>query len=182
MSSVKFTASKVVIIYVILHIHYGRDSFVVFGETLVEASSPTNPLSDGSVLTLRCQFWNLEPNHIVTILRDVSAGSESLAWNGGLPQNADSRFYLDKREQTDSSIVYLLSITYASKEDAGLYSCQVLSNNAGQVTQIASDYVHIYVRYFPVNSKPICTPKDEVTLIVGSQVTLIVRLELVFRQ
>ena len=139
---------------------------------LLKASTPTNPVDDGPVLALQCQFWNLEPSHIVTISRDVKAGSESLAWNGNLPSNSDSRIFLAQREQGDSSVIYLLSLLTANKEDVGNYSCQVLSNSKGQVTQIAADNVQIDVRYFPVDSNPACTPTDEITVTAGSQVSL----------
>ena len=146
-------------------------------DVITEASSPVTPVRDGHVLNLECSFTNLAPGQIITISREVYGGTgttETLSWNSDLlPQNADSRFYIGKREQGETAMVYLLSVLQATLEDAGLYICAVLEFNSGIVNHVAVNSVRIDVMYFPEEQKPNCTPSEgQIRVTVDDQIIL----------
>ena len=143
--------------------------------TTVTVTSPVNPVKSNAVLSILCYVRNIKKNHMVAITRHDKAGNiKSLSWGkGGVLGDVDDRIFLAvRRDQTDGSEVYLLSIKDVVTEDAGKYSCQVLYNEPGNFTEVAVGTVEVEVYHFPSSDiYPICSPKH-LRVKAGDRITL----------
>ncbi len=138
----------------------------------VEVSAPMNPIHEGSILSIRCQIWNLpSENYQVTIFRTTPGGQhEMIAVDDHVTLENDNAF-LAERQMTDGSIVYLLSVIYSPRSAAGEYVCK-LRDIIGILTDLPSDSIHLQFFYFPSKSDPVCTSDTKSIVSIGSNVTV----------
>lgn len=94
----------------------------------------------------------------MALYRTIGGGQhvQRLSMGDTIADADDERTFLATRHMDDSSIVYFLSIIGAKRQDAGDYSCRVISA-VGVVAEVAADSVAIDVAYFPSDNFPICS-------------------------
>ena len=139
----------------------------------IAANTPVNPVKTGGILSLHCRIWNLDRSHTVSIYRKVTGShSEILTVNDDVLPAIEDRVFLAVRQLPDGSAVYFLSITDITRNDQGAYSCKVVgtADNDETVT-LAREVADVEVQYFPVDSNPLCTPNEALTLTEGKLTT-----------
>ena len=135
----------------------------------IEATAPVNPVDHGGILSLHCHVRDMESDHSVIIIRSLESGEvEHLSWRETLTSNADDRIFLAFRRLGDGSVVYFLSIMNVKKEDAGIYSCRVMSLSA----LVDEQSLTYNVNYFPVDIYPVCGPSEQIYAKAGDVVLL----------
>ena len=137
--------------------------------TTVEATVPVNPVQTSAILSIHCQVWNLktEQGEEVALYRKIDGSVKRLSIGDTVGDSTDERTFLAIR-QMDDSVVYFLSITDATKDDAGEYSCRVIAVG-DNIAQVASDSVKVDVAYFP-SENPTCLPPESMHVTEGNVV------------
>ncbi len=139
----------------------------------ISAISPVNPVKIGGILSIRCQVWDLDIGHEITLSRKCAHGpTERLSWNEDVLPAIEDRVFLASRKLADGSTIFFLSVIDIDKPDECDYSCKVL--NSDTLLAIASDEVKIDVMYFPKETYPMCSSSYVPTSIInhGDIVTL----------
>ena len=137
--------------------------------TRVAVTVPVNPVKEGSILSMHCQVWNLEPGYKVAISRH---GNQGLTWDKVIVTNDDGRVFLAIRKMRDGSTVYFLSIMDIARSDEGEYSCKVVSMASTLIEVIAVESATIAIQYYPAENNPVCSPSDSVAMYSGSLIAL----------
>ncbi|XP_072046878.1 uncharacterized protein [Amphiura filiformis] len=137
--------------------------------TRVIASAPVNPIEKDGILSVRCQVWELENSHDVTLLRTISGTVQRLSLGEDVMSNAGDRVFLAVRHMGDGSVVYFLSIMNVERSDEGNYTCSVRGTALGN--QIATSSIRMNVTYFPSDSDPVCE-SIPTRVNVGTSITL----------
>ncbi len=138
--------------------------------TSVQVTVPVNPVQTGGILSLHCRVSNLKVDEEVAFYRQpLNEKLTRLSMGNTIANADDERTFLAIR-QMDDSVVYFLSIVNAVKEDAGEYSCRVIGNVDGLLSQVTTDTMHVDVAYFPGDSYPVCAQPDSLEVIEGTLV------------
>lgn len=120
------------------------------------------------MMSVHCQVWNLDDDHVVTISRKPdglpSSKMESIAWNDLIQQDVEERFFIATRRLEDGSVVFFMSVIDVVTEDSGIYYCKVLSIDP--FTEIKVGSTKVAVSFFPAEA-PVCAPNHPVTLRMG---------------
>ena len=130
-------------------------------------SAPVNPVEADGVVGLHCQVWNLKDGlEEVSILK----GTNRLSLDELVTADGENTF-VAKRQLTDGSLVFFLSMIGVTRETAGDYRCRVVNTGTAQV--VAYEDITLEVMYFPGDTDPICRSNTK-SLIVdeGSAIKL----------
>ena len=138
-------------------------------ETNVITSAPVNPVEKDGILSVRCQVWELENSHDVTLLRTINGDIQRLSLGEDILSTVGDRVFLAVRHMGDGSVVYFLSIMHVMRKDEGLYTCSVRAKSTG--SQIAVSSIRMNISYFPSDSDPDCTDVPSIVQ-VGTLITL----------
>ena len=129
-------------------------------DTVIELTAPVNPVDEHGMISLHCQVRNKETGHTITITREHGKGRlKRLTFGKDIlsEEEVGDRVFLAIRQLNDGSIVYFLSITEISREDAGKYSCAAVDEN---LDEIASKSVDVTAYYLHSDIYPVCTPGE----------------------
>ncbi|XP_072046637.1 uncharacterized protein [Amphiura filiformis] len=132
----------------------------VLSQTRLEFSDAGHPTKEDGVLALFCKIWDLSNSHTVTISRFNF--TETLTTNADVLMSDNSQTFLAKRDLSDDSRVFLLSMLGVSRSDAGDYTCEV-SRREGQGLRIyASQTISVSIQYLPpAGQYPECSPNEQ---------------------
>ena len=146
-----------------------KKEYFASATTEITATVPVNPVPEGGMLAFHCRISNLEPNHDVAIAKTRGSMSLRISFAKKILLDDDTRYFLAVRQLGDGSVVYFLSITDVTREEAGQYSCKVLDMTA--VDEVAHDRVGVQVSYLPSDNYPLCANPESLTLKSGSSVS-----------
>ena len=139
----------------------------------VSISTPMNSVSNGGILAIQCQVWNIESNYEVNIFRVTNDVTVKITNEEGIARSSERlHMFLAKRTFTDGSKLYFVTVVGASEVDEGEYICKVM--DLSKITYIAEDTVHIKIHSYPAGMYPLCSsiPMQPITLSVHDTLTL----------
>ena len=161
--------STISVLFCLLHAYLFFADATSISTTRVAVTVPVNPVKEGSILSMHCQVWNLEPGYKVAISRH---GNQGLTWDKVIVIGDDARVFLAIRKMRDGSTVYFLSIMDIARSDDGEYSCKVVSMASTLIEVIAVDSATINIQYFPAENSPVCSPTESFATIAGNLIAL----------
>ena len=139
----------------------------------VTISSPTNSITNGGILAIQCQVWDIDSNFEVNIFRATKAGFVKITNEEGIARSSERlHMFLAKRTFPDGSKIYFVTIIGTSNDDEGEYFCKVL--DLSTATFIGEDSVDIKIYSYPAKMYPLCssTPNQPTTMSVHDTLTL----------
>ena len=141
-------------------------------------SGHEGPYSHGADATMVCEIHNLNPaTMIVSMNRTRSGLTSTLLYNEQVPNSAPSNVeYLGSFNQVNS-VWKIIRLTSVTQEDAGVYTCTLMST-ATDMT-LNSDSMNVQVQYVPT---PLCSVAGrasvDITYTIGEEVTFVCVSEL----
>ncbi|XP_072047481.1 uncharacterized protein [Amphiura filiformis] len=154
-----------ILLYITIHCLYSANC-----ATRIVATAPVNPVNEGELLSIHCQVWDLNPNHEVSIHRQLDHKTERLTVNEDVMSTVDDRVFIAVRLLADGSAVYFLTITDVTRQDSGNYSCKVV--NAAEVKKVAESDLNITIHYFPSEVNPVCGKLSQQEWLEGTTISL----------
>ena len=142
----------------------------VSAETRVEASFTQNPVGINQNTVFECQVWDLTPDQQVGI-----NGRTVFVRNGQLIASAPDNIFLDVfPSQPDGSTLYHLTIEGVAMEDAGPYSCVVLTVvDTVMAVATKSSTLEVLDIYLPPDGYPKCSLlENRLSYYAGEEITL----------
>ena len=139
----------------------------------VAISSPTKSVTNGGVLVIQCQVWNIQSNFEVHIFRVTKSVFVKITNEEEITRSSERlHMFLATRTFPDGSKIYFVTIVGASEMDDGEYYCKVI--DLSTLTYIAEDSVYISIYSYPAGVYPLCssTPNQPITLRVRDTLTL----------
>ena len=161
-----------ILLVLLLHVTFVRT------ETRVEVSFIENPVENGTQAGVVCKIWDLGPNQEVGLARlDKNNQNIVLVRNGVLLAQERGNIYLTvipRETQADGDPdTYHLTIIGTTEEDAGTYSCYVLTVT-DTVMAVATDSDVLKVVYLPPEGYPMCsTSSNRLSYYAGDNITLL---------
>ena len=142
-------------------------------ETKVKLTVPVSPVKEIGMLSLKCQVFELEESHQISISRKVGGSrTEILSMDGHIQGGVDDRFFLATRRLAEGSVVHFLSVINVEREDEGEYFCTIFKlSDEGSMITITRDASTVEVSYFPKDVYPMCSQSPG-PYIQGNTVTL----------
>ena len=135
----------------------------------IEATAPVSPVEEGSILSLHCRVWDLNPSNSVFLFRETISGVQQLSMNKNVQVTDNYDIFLADRQLTDGTIVYFLTIIDVKRySDEGKYTCKVMSETLSHV--IAEESVDIAIQYFPDDTFPVCGVTTATTVQAGTNI------------
>ncbi len=145
-------------------------------ETIVEVTTPVNPVTLGGILAIRCKIWNMEKGHVVKLFRTSSSHTEEItSGDTYMGSSINQRVFLAiKRNLSDGSIVYFITIIKTTNADQGEYACKIFGISDFNYVNVAGDSIQVNVVSLPGVSYPVCTsvPKEPLRMIENSTLKL----------
>ena len=136
----------------------------------VKVNLPINPVETGAVFALHCQVSNLDDGQNVQIYKTTPGRSQQLSVDEAIVVT-EERLFLARRQLSDGSVIYFLSIIDVSIEDEAEYSCKIVSTYP-TLTEVAKHSAKLDVMYYPSVSNPICDEIHSSLMYEGDKITL----------
>ena len=140
----------------------------------VSISTPTDSVTEGGILVVQCQIWNIEPNFFeVNIFRVSNGLPVKITTEGEIVRSSERlNMFLSKRTFSDGSLIYFLTVVDVSSDDKGEYMCKVM--DLSKYTYVAEDSINVNIYSYPADMYPLCTsiPNEQITLRVHDTLTL----------
>ena len=147
-------------------------SVVQATDTQVTISTANYPVTNGGILTIRCQAWNLQNHVTVNIFRTINMRTEQITTGKSIHPLAGPNVFLATRTLSDGSVVYFVTMVDISEKDQGKYLCKVF--DISKVTYYQEDSINIKIYSYPASMYPLCTsvPNQPITVSVNDMLTL----------
>ena len=142
-------------------------SMVEAADTQVIISTAKYPVTNGGILTIRCQVWNFQQDHFkVNIFRVLNTPRTEQITNGmDILSSMGQDVFLATRAFADGSVVYFLTMVDISDRDKGQYLCKVF--DLSRFVYIAEDSIDIEIYSYPGNIYPLCTSVPTQPIVVS---------------
>ena len=159
--------STIVIIISLLFVYL---PFIHAVDTVVEVTSLLKPLTNGGLMAIQCQIWNMQEGYTVDIFRFYNNRVDQItSGKSYLDSSLHDRVYLASRVFPDRTHVYVLTLVDVSYNDQGEYSCRVDHVSRDGSRNIATGKINIEIHSFPNRIYPECdsVPNQPIRLDVG---------------
>ncbi len=152
-----FKMAMAIILQTVLAVSGTLCQFSTAEDVRVSISTPTNTVTVGGILAIRCQIWNLESHLTVNIARVSSQGRTDRITEGKYILRPSERLnmFLSTRTFSDRSTVFFLTVVDVSEVDNGEYQCKVADFNEFY-NVIGENAINIEIYSLPSNVYPIC--------------------------
>ena len=140
-------------------------SYLVEGDVTLQASTTQSHPMEGHSTALTCDVRNMNESQVIIWNKD----QRSITWGNTMGQMMSTRFELLMDNRQDDLTTYTLTIHNVTRDDDGLYQCQVLQENGNGYSAMASESVILSVLYFPASDYPDCSLTGRQTLLTGSE-------------
>ena len=140
----------------------------------VSISTPTDSVTEGGILAVQCQIWDVQLNFFeVNIFRVSKETPVKITTEEEIVRSSERlNMFLSKRTFSDGSLIYFLTVVDVSSDDEGEYMCKVM--DLSKYTYVAEDSISINIHSYPADMYPLCTsiPNRPLTLHVHDTLTM----------
>ena len=138
----------------------------------VSISTPTETVTEGGILALSCQVWNIQPDYTVQIFRELNSRTEQITIGEYISPTVENlNAFLATRTFSDGSSVHFVTVVDVSTNDQGKYICKVFDTGFNHRVE---DSIDLRVFSYPGELYPLCSsiPNQPIVVTLGETITV----------